>query len=252
MKPTSVTFVFLLLVVLNETCANAVSKLRIIGGKKTTINQTKYIVSLRLKNGEFFCGGTLVAKRYVVTAAHCMEGLTARDFNVHGGVTYLNQIGVRRSVQKISIPKSFNMKNVNMDVAVLKLDKPMTGRYIAPIRLCSHRIRTNDWVKVSGWGLTHENGTRPSNQLRTVNVRMISKQKCKRDYRSVMQLSRTMMCGSVPGKKDACSGDSGGPLVHRGELCGIVSFGIGCGRKNFPGVYTTVNHVKRFIRQSMK
>lgn len=225
---------------------------RIIGGKKTTINKHKYIVSLRFTNGDFFCGGALVAKRYVVTAAHCMDGLKASNFYVHGGATHLTQSGVKRSVTKIVVPKAFNMQNVTMDVAVLKLSAPMVGRNIATIPLCSHPIYVNDWVTVSGWGLTNENGFTPSTQLRTVNVRLISTKKCRNSYRSVMKLSRTMMCASVPGTKDACTGDSGGPLVHKGQLCGIVSFGVGCARKNYPGVYTIVSYVKRFIRNAIK
>lgn len=246
------TGIFILaLLVYREAQGNAVDKLRIVGGKTTTISKTKYIVSLRYNNGQFFCGGSLVAKRYVVTAAHCMEGLRASDFKVHGGATYLTQVGVKRAVEQITVPKIFNMKNFTMDVAVLKLRRPMVGRNIATIRLCSHQLRTNDWVNVSGWGLTKETNKIPSRQLRTVNVRMIAKPTCRQNYRRMLQLSPTMMCASIPGQRDSCSGDSGGPLLHRGELCGIVSFGIGCARRSYPGVYTSINHVKRFIQNAI-
>lgn len=225
---------------------------RIVGGSATNINRNKYLVSLRTKSGGFFCGGSLVRKRFVVTAAHCVEGLTAADFNVHGGVSYITRKGVERSVVQIVKPQAFNMRNFTMDVAILKLSAPMQGRNIATIPLCSHTLRPNNVVKVAGWGLTNEFATNPVRRLRSTRVRMISKRSCRQQYRNTGALSRTMMCASVPGVRDSCSGDSGGPLVHRGQLCGIVSFGVGCARRQYPGVYTNVNSVKGFILRAIR
>lgn len=248
----TITTNLLIFLICHQLLTVNAAKTRIVGGETTTINKVKYIVSLRQPNGQFFCGGSLVKKQYVVTAAHCVKGLKASDLNVHAGVTFLNQKGLKRSVSKIIMPEAFNLQNVTMDVAVLKLSKPMIGKNIATIPLCSHPIVINDWVKVSGWGFTSEVGYGPSEQLRTVNVRLISKKTCKSNYRGLAKLSNTMMCASIPGKKDACSGDSGGPLIHRGQLCGIVSFGVGCARKQYPGVYTNVNQVKKFINYALK
>lgn len=61
-----------------------------------------------------------------------------------------------------------------------------------------------------------------------------------------------MICASVLGKKDACMYDSGGPLVYQNEVCGIVSFGIGCASDKYPGVYTDVYKVAPFIEKTMK
>jgi len=61
-----------------------------------------------------------------------------------------------------------------------------------------------------------------------------------------------MFCAGVLGKKDACTFDSGGPLVYKNQVCGIVSFGIGCASKRYYGVYTDIMYVKPFIEQSIK
>jgi len=61
-----------------------------------------------------------------------------------------------------------------------------------------------------------------------------------------------MFCASVLGKKDACTYDSGGPLVYEKQVCGIVSFGIGCASRRYPGVYTDVHYVKPFIVKGIK
>ncbi|XP_075160383.1 seminase-like [Haematobia irritans] len=242
--------IILVIFIYRLTLTNATNT-RIVGGHNTSIEKVKYIVSLRLKNGKFFCGGTLVTKQHVITAAHCMDGLDKNDFKVHAGVTSLRQRGVTRSIIKITKPKVFNMRNLTMDIAVLKLSKPMIGKNIKPIPLCSHVITSNSNLKVSGWGLINEYAYNPSQQLRTVYVKLVAKKYCRRNYSNIIKLSQTMMCASLPGR-DACTGDSGGPLVHRGELCGVVSFGIGCGRSQYPGVYTKVRYVERFIKYALR
>ncbi|XP_065359808.1 seminase-like [Calliphora vicina] len=245
---------FILILIHNLVSPVSSDKFRIVGGSTTSITNHKYIVSLRLKTGKFFCAGSLVKARYVITAAHCVKGLTTRDLYIHGGVTYLKQTGVKRSVTKIMIPKTFSIKNGTMDVAVLKLNKPLKGSNIATIPLCSRIVLTNNWVTVSGWGFINESSYGPSQQLRTVNVRIISKEKCHRNYRGKFKMSSTMMCASVPGRRDACSGDSGGPLVYRKQLCGIVSLGMGCASKEYPGIYTVIRdkQVWSFINKALR
>ncbi|KAI8130162.1 Seminase [Lucilia cuprina] len=224
---------------------------RIVGGKPTTINQVPYLVQL-LENGKFFCGGTLVAPRFVVTAAHCVKGMQARRLSIVAGATKLSQPGVRSRVSKIMVPKGFNKATMNMDVAVLKLQKPVRGKGIRPAGLCNRNWRPGAPVKVSGWGLQNENGRNVAQQVRTVNVRVIGRAKCQAQYGRQALISRTMFCAAIPGRKDACLGDSGGPAFVNGQFCGVVSWGIGCARRGFPGVYTNVNVVRKFIRNAMR
>ncbi|KAM7356231.1 seminase-like [Cochliomyia hominivorax] len=228
------------------------SNYRVVGGRETSINNVKYMVSLRDRNGEYFCGGTLVKSRYVITAAHCVKEMRARDIVVHAGTTYLHQKGLTSSVVRVSIPPRFTYRTSNMDIAVLKLRKPLRGKNIATIPLCSRKIPYRSLVKVSGWGSIHENTLMPSDRLRTVNVRITSRKNCIQNYRFVLKITNLMMCASVAGVKDACVGDSGGPLVYRGELCGVVSFGIGCARINFPGVYTSIFAVKKYLQRQLR
>lgn len=244
-----------------QTCADAISKgdknisTRIVGGNATAIDNVKYIVFLRYRN-RFMCGGTLISTTHVVTAAHCVTKrsgavFTANLVTVHGGSTYKSQDGVVSTVKRIIVPSNFRNRNpLAMDVAILQLASPVTGTNIDTIGLCSNTLPVGAAVTVSGWGQTTVNGL-SSDQLRTVNVNMISRQKCIRSYRFQATISTTMICAARSGK-DACSGDSGGPLIYNGELCGIVSWGIGCARSAYPGVYTAVNKVKTFIMNAMK
>ena len=240
------------LLALIQTCVVSTEiQSRIVGGKATTINRVPYLVHL-LDNGRFFCGGTIVNQQYIVTAAHCVKGVAARRLTVVAGTGKLSERGVRSQVVKVMVPKGFNMDSMTMDVAVLKLKTPLKGRFIQPIGLCSKGWKPGTSFKVSGWGLTGENASSTPNQVRTVNVRSMAKPKCTGRFRGNARLTKTMFCAAIAGRKDACLGDSGGPAVINGELCGIVSWGIGCARRAFPGVYTNVNRVKSFIQKAMK
>ncbi|KAM7361979.1 trypsin beta-like [Cochliomyia hominivorax] len=222
---------------------------RIVGGQPTSIQNAPYVIQL-LHNGKFICGGTLIAPRVVVTAAHCVKGFRPGNLSIKAKATKLSQPGVISRVWKVITPKGFNMNTKTLDVAVLKLRSPVNG--IRRIGLCNRVLKDGDNVQVYGWGLRRENAMTVSNHLQTVKVRAIAKSKCEQLYRGKNVLTRTMFCASIPGRKDACSGDSGGPAIVNGQFCGIVSWGVGCARKNYPGVYTNVFAVRNFIRKAMK
>jgi len=79
--------------------------------------------------------------------------------------------------------------------------------------------------------------------LRQVVVPIISQDACRESYGK--NLTDNMMCaGYMEGGKDSCQGDSGGPLVckkgDRWWQYGITSWGEGCAKPNFPGIYSDV------------
>ncbi|KAM7356642.1 seminase-like [Cochliomyia hominivorax] len=224
---------------------------RIVGGVVTSINKAKYVVSLR-RRGKFTCGGTLVTPNFVVTAAHCVEGLKASDVSVTGGATYLSDKGVKRSVTKIYIPKNYIANVEDMDIAVLELSSALKGSNISTIQLCKTPWRPNDQITVYGWGQTSEYNENSSNQLRTVSVPIIEQTKCREMYKGYGKITRSMFCAGNLKGKDACIGDSGGPAIFKNQLCGVVSWGRGCARRQYPGVYTNIMYVRDFIDKSMK
>ncbi|XP_017095927.2 seminase-like [Drosophila bipectinata] len=226
---------------------------RVIGGHLTTIEKLGgYLIALRYDN-EFICGGALIHDLIVLTAAHCFIGRD--DINwwlAEGGLTKLTDKGERRKVKKYIKAGSFRQEDMNMDVAVVLLQKPMTGKKIGKLSLCSKNLKAGTKLTVSGWGLTELTQAKPVKELRTVTVPLINKKKCRRAYRTSTNITGSMFCASVLGKQDACTFDSGGPLVYEKEVCGIVSFGIGCASSRYPGVYTDVIYVKKFVEKSMK
>lgn len=232
-----------------EAYANVVDA-RIVGGRPTIIQQASFVVSIR-RNGKFICGGSLIRAQYVVTAAHCVKGVSPSQLTVVGGATLLSDIGSRRSVIKITLPKDYTARTYNKDVAVLKLNRQLNGTNIKTIGLCQKTWKAGDHVDVYGWGQTSEKSTLDSNSLRTVSVPLISYKRCVSLYKNKATLTNTMFCAGDLRSKDACSGDSGGPVVYNGQLCGIVSWGIGCAQSHYPGVYTNVRMVRSFITRAI-
>ncbi|XP_017029590.1 seminase [Drosophila kikkawai] len=232
------------------------SKTRIVGGQETTIDQVPYLVYMR-QGGFFICGGSLISIRIVLSAAHCVSGARPEEYMIYAGASRLDEEApVSRRVASFHISPSYSGSNFDMDVALLKLGEAvhlMPGK-VAIIARCTNPPEANSYARISGWGVTRENNRNPAAQVRAAMVRILPIEECRRSYAGVAQLSDSMLCAAIRGLRDSCSGDSGGPLVYRGQVCGIVSWGFGCARLAFPGVYTNVasSRVRTFIEETLR
>ena len=112
-------------------------------------------------------------------------------------------------------------------------------------------------VTVAGWGATIEGGV-PADMLQEVTVQVTDMNKCRQVYRSLagVDLVSGIMCaGFDKGGKDACQGDSGGgllvqdPVTSQWTQVGIVSAGIGCARRDIPGLYTRLDNYVNWINK---
>uniref|UniRef100_A0A1L8EGC6 Putative trypsin delta/gamma-like protein n=1 Tax=Haematobia irritans TaxID=7368 RepID=A0A1L8EGC6_HAEIR len=220
---------------------------RIVGGSDATIEQYPHQISMRYR-GNHRCGGSVYSSNVVVSAAHCVVGdLDLSLLTIVAGSTYLNEVTWELPVIKIIVHEKYTSSN-DYDVAILILGGhfPINDK-IQPIALATSRPEAGAEVIVTGWGTLVEGGNIP-NTLQQVTVNYVELSKCKRSY--PLMLTDRMLCANVEGGgKDACQGDSGGPLIHENKLLGIVSWGIGCARKSFPGVYASVPDLRDWIKQ---
>lgn len=78
-----------------------------------------------------------------------------------------------------------------------------------------------------------------------------NKEMCASNYAPIInfQITERMFCAGIEGK-DACQGDSGGPLIISGRLAGVTSFGGGCARADYPGVYVNVAALASWIQEN--
>lgn len=220
----------------------------IVGGTATTTTAYPFVMQITDSRGNQFCGGTLVAAKKVVTAAHCMVGETTSGVRVVGGRTYLNGTnGTVSKVSKIWINPDYSDATNGDDVAVLTLSTSMpytTASYVSSSQTSVYA--TGATARILGWGTTSESGG-SSNQLRTATVPIVSDTSCKTSYGSDFVKSDMVCAGYSSGGVDTCQGDSGGPLLIGGVLAGITSWGEGCAEAGYPGVYTRLTTFSNLV-----
>lgn len=108
-----------------------------------------------------------------------------------------------------------------------------------PIALATNEVPTGTFGTVSGWGV-REIGGNITFSLQAVQIPVISREACREKYDDETITDRMICAASLLEGIDACQGDSGGPFEENGVLIGIISWGIGCGDRRYPGVYTNV------------
>lgn len=230
---------------------------RILHGDKSEL---KYVVAITSDGtmGTKRCGGSLIDKQWVLTAAHCQ--VQPGDKLVIG-VTDLRTIPASAiyPVAEVLTHAEYNAVTHDSDIALVKLSKTVTG--IDPVKLFDGAVdlaASGAMVTVAGWGATSEGGPQ-SPILLEVDVPAVSNAVCTAAYSSdagpPVVITDNMLCaGSVA--KDSCQGDSGGPIVVANSgpdsQVGIVSFGTGCGRDGLYGVYTRVSKFKAWIESCAK
>ncbi|MFF8950572.1 S1 family peptidase [Streptomyces sp. NPDC014940] len=221
----------------------------IVGGTTTTTTAYPFVMQVTDASGSQFCGGTLVAAKKVVTAAHCMVGETTGSVRVVGGRTYLNGTdGTVSKVSRIWIDPDYTDATNGDDVAVLTLATAMPytkAPYVSSSQTGLYAAGTT--ARILGWGTTSESGS-SSNQLRTATVPVVSDAGCGSSYGSDYVQSDMVCAGYTSGGVDTCQGDSGGPLLIRGVLAGITSWGEGCAEAGYPGVYTRLTTFSDLVK----
>ncbi|XP_043358785.1 transmembrane protease serine 9 [Dermochelys coriacea] len=240
------------------TPAAAFSK--IVGGSGAARGEWPWQVSLWLRRKEHKCGAVLIADKWLLSAAHCFDIYSDPKMWVGIlGTPFLSGTDGRvEKIFRIFKHPFYNVYTLDYDVALLELATAVrfTGA-IKPICLPdnSHIFRDGARCFITGWGATKEGGIM-SKHLQKAAVNVIGDQACKKFY--PIQISSRMVCAGFPqGTIDSCSGDAGGPLAckepsGRWFLAGITSWGYGCARPYFPGVYTKVTAVRGWIGQNLK
>ncbi|CAH2098368.1 unnamed protein product [Euphydryas editha] len=227
--------------------------IRIVGGEDVDITAAPYQVSI-LNRGRHSCGGSIIDNNIILTAAHCLIGTSPSNLQIRAGSSSSTNGGKLYPVGDLVWNPGFSFSKMDSDVAVIWLAQPLEyGPSIAPIDMFNEgeEIKDGGITVVTGWGNTMEGGGFPTT-LQMALIPKVNEQICGKAYAPLYSITPRMMCaGSPRGGKDACQGDSGGPLVYNGKLAGIVSWGLGCARPNYPGVYAKVSALRSWIDEQI-
>ncbi|MGG8405879.1 serine protease [Streptomyces sp. 12297] len=230
-----------------QPAAATASPAPVVGGTRAAQGEFPFMV--RLSMG---CGGALYTQQIVLTAAHCVgaSGNTTSITATAGVVDLQSSSAIKVKSTKVLRAPGYN--GSGKDWALIKLAKPIN---LPTLKIADTTAYNNGTFTVAGWGAAREGGSQQRYLLKA-NVPFVSDADCQDAYGGSLIAGEEICAGLLGvGGVDTCQGDSGGPMFRRDNAgawiqVGIVSWGEGCARPDYPGVYTEVSTFAAAIKSA--
>ena len=223
---------------------------RVMGGCSVSISDFPWMVSLNRANARsrfdgHFCGASIIADRWVLTAAHCVDSMQPSNpvgLEVYANSASLQGGGAAFDVDRIYVHAGYQGVGIN-DIALLEVSRPMG---ITPVRLSQGAAAATveaegTMAVITGWGLTPPAYVARGRGNLTAAERATSAAPTMWDTSQVLlgaavpivannlcdaSADASVLCaGFREAIADACRGDSGGPL-HASDAQGYVQVGL--------------------------
>jgi hypothetical protein len=247
---------------------------RVIGGVQSK-NASWPFMAYLLIGGNWQCGGSLVSRQFILTAAHCTYNdetkkvWDAGAFSVRLGSNDSQAGGTLHRVRRVIMHENYNPATNQNDIALLELDAPVDVPTIAiegvSSRSSSVRFsaasRSSPFGKIVGWGRVDPKVQNSiSRYLMEAPIPIVDSATCNAVMGKTMRGAidaRRICAGQSQGGVDSCNGDSGGPLLEPGDSAnwvevGVVSWGVSsCGDPKTYGVYTRVGAFSDWLTRNI-
>ncbi|XP_015105485.2 atrial natriuretic peptide-converting enzyme isoform X3 [Vicugna pacos] len=234
---------------------------RILGGRTSRPGRWPWQCSLQSEPSGHICGCVLIAKKWILTVAHCFEGReNAAVWKVVFGINNLDHPSTfmqTRLVKTIILHPRYSRAVVDYDISIVELSEDINETsHVRPVCLPSpeQSLEPDTYCYITGWG---HMGNKMPFKLQEGEVRIIPLEQCQ-SYFDMKTITTRMICaGYESGTVDSCMGDSGGPLVcerpgGQWTLFGLTSWGSVCFSKVLgPGVYSNVTYFVKWIERQI-
>ncbi|XP_035890646.1 trypsin-1-like [Anopheles stephensi] len=244
------------------------SRPKIVGGQEAIPHEFPYQISLQWNFNQegqepfHFCGGSLIADRFVLTAGHCVPSAISPDGfpEAVAGEHDFSQFDAsvqRRRIVEMYVHEDYSGGVGPNDIAVFRVDQPFRlNRKVQLVRLPEPNAMPEGVCTISGWGSTSFTAfpSYPDTLMKTT-LPIMDLDVCRDIYQTDLIEDSNICAGTIEGSSSVCSGDSGGPLVQTDDeivQVGIVSWGgIPCGGYRNPGVFVRVSYFIDWINDKL-
>ncbi|ETN60925.1 azurocidin [Anopheles darlingi] len=221
---------------------------RIAGGSEAEDGQFPYQVAL-INEGLVYCGGAVLNRRWVITAAACLLGKDLSDVQLFVGSADRLTGGENVTAERFILHPGFDSTTYANDIALIRLRASLfVSNDLQFIELGSEFVEEATDATFSGWGRFSISNNQLPNRLQFIRTDIIDSDECAEEfdepYRS--RIAPSTLCTRNQPDQGVCLGDAGGPLVLNGELVGVQSWSIPCGL-GLPDVYQRVSHYRSWI-----